>query len=143
MLHVVLDTNQFVSSMLVRHGLPAQVIDAWRRREYLLVTSPALIAEIRTTLDYPRIRHKYHITDAQVESVITLLMQDALVVPGKADTLGAIPDDPEDDQVLACAVDGEADVIVSGDRHLLDLGEYRGIPIMTAREFILRLQNIP
>jgi putative PIN family toxin of toxin-antitoxin system len=117
------------------------VIDAWRRREYLLVTSPALIAEIQATLDYPRIRRKYHITDAQVEGLIALLKQDALLVSGTADTSGAIPDDPDDDQVLACAVDGAADVIVSGDRHLLSLGEYQGIPIVTAREFTQRLRN--
>jgi predicted nucleic acid-binding protein len=41
--------------------------------------------------------------------------------------------------VLACALDGQADLIVSGDRHLLDLGEYQGIPILTAREFLERL----
>ena len=104
MLRVVLDTNQFVSSVLVRHGLPAQVIDAWRRREYLLVTSPAIMTEIRATLDYPRIRRKYPLTDEQVERLITLLEQDALVVSGKVDTEGAVPDDPDDDMVLACAV---------------------------------------
>lgn len=141
MLRVVLDTNQFVSSVLVPHGLPAQVIDAWRRREYLLVTSPALIAEIRATLNYPRLRRKYPITDEQVERLVTLLEQDALVVPGEADTSGAIADDPDDDRVLACAVDGMADLIVSGDRHLLDLRAYRGIPIVTARKFLERLQN--
>jgi len=143
MLRVVLDTNQFVSSVLVRHGLPAQVIDTWRRREYLLVTSPAIMTEIRATLDYPRIRRKYPLTDELVERLITLLEQDALVVSGKVDTEGAVPDDPDDDMVLACAVDGMADLIVSGDRHLLDLGEYRGIPIITAREFLDRLRNEP
>lgn len=143
MLRVVLDTNQFVSSVMVRHGLPAQVIDAWRRREYLLVTSPAIMTEIRATLDYPRIRRKYPLTDEQVERLITLLEQDALVVSGKVDTEGAVPDDPDDDMVLVCAVDGMADLIVSGDRHLLDLGEYRDIPIITAREFLDRLRSEP
>jgi hypothetical protein len=141
MLRVVLDTNQFVSSLLVRHGIPAQVIDAWQRREYLLVTSPALMAEVRATLDYPRIRRKYSITDERVERLITLLKQDALVVPGETNTSGAIPADPDDDKVLACAVDGIADLIVSGDRHLLDLGEFQGIPIIAAHEFLDRLQK--
>jgi putative PIN family toxin of toxin-antitoxin system len=141
MLRVVLDTNQFVSSVLVRHGLPAQVLDAWRRREYLLLISTAIVAEIRATLDYPRLRRKYPITDEQVERLITLLEQEALVVPGKANTKGAIPDDPQDEMVLACAVDGLADLIVSGDRHLLDLKEYRDIPIITAREFLERLRT--
>lgn len=143
MLRVVLDTNQFVSSVLVRRGLPAQVIDAWRQREYLLVISPEIIAEIRATLDYPHIRRKYLITDDQVERLITVLEQDALVVSGEVNTSGAIPDDPDDDKILACAVDGMVDLIVSGDRHLLALGEYEGISIITAREFLERLRSEP
>jgi putative PIN family toxin of toxin-antitoxin system len=139
MLRVVLDTNQFVSSVLVRQGMPAQVIDAWRRREFLLITSPSIIAEIRATLHYPRIRRKYPITDEDVERLIALLEQDALVVPGETDVSSAIPADPTDDMVLACAIEGRADLIVSGDHHLLDLGEYQGIPILTAHAFLEQL----
>jgi putative PIN family toxin of toxin-antitoxin system len=139
MLRVVLDTNQFVSSMLVRQGLPAQVLDAWRQRKFLLITSPSIIAEIRSTLNYPRIRRKYPLTDDDVERLITLLEQDALVAPGKINVTGVIPADPTDEMVLACAVEGQADLIVSGDHHLLDLGEYQGIPIITARKFLEQL----
>ena len=143
MLRVVLDANQFVSNVLVRQGLPAQVLDAWRRREFLLITSPFIIAEIRSTLSYPRIRRKYPLTDDDVERLVTLLEQDALVVPDELDVTGAIPADSTDDMVLACAVEGQADLIVSGDHHLLSLGEYQGIPIVTAREFLERLQTAP
>jgi predicted nucleic acid-binding protein len=48
----------------------------------------------------------------------------------------AISDDPPDNSVLACAVDGKADHIVSGDGHLLDLAVYQGIPILTARQYL-------
>jgi putative PIN family toxin of toxin-antitoxin system len=123
MLRVVLDTNQFVSSLLVRRGLPAQVLDAWRERVYLLVISPAISAEIRATLQYLRIRRKYHITSDQVERLVEVLGQDALIVPGAADTKGAIPEDPQDEMVLAWAMDGMADFIVSGYRHLLAMVE--------------------
>jgi putative PIN family toxin of toxin-antitoxin system len=143
MLKVVLDTNIFVSSLLVKAGLPAQVLDTWRERQYLLVVSPAIVAEIRATLNYPRIRRKYAITDEDVEQLVTLLERDALVVPGDADVAGAIPDDPADEIVLACAVDAQADVIVSGDRHLLELGSHRSIPILTARQFLERLNIDP
>jgi len=143
MLRVVLDTNQFVSSVLVKHGLPAQVMDAWRRREFLLITSPSIIAEIRSTLSYSRIRRKYPLTDDDVKRLVTLLEQDALIVPDEIDATGAVPPDPKDEMVLACAVEGQADLIVSGDHHLLDLGAYQGIPIVTAREFLERLQAAP
>ena len=143
MLKVVLDTNVFVSSLLVRAGLPALVLDAWRERRYLLIASPAMIAEIRATLSYPHIRRKYAITDDDVEQLVTLLGQDALLVPGGADVTGSIPRDPTDEKVLACAVEARADLIVSGDRHLLDLGAYRSIPILTVRQFLERLGATP
>jgi putative PIN family toxin of toxin-antitoxin system len=139
MLRVVLDTNIFVSSLLVKEGLPAQVLDAWRGRQYLLIISPSIIAEIRATLSYPRIRRKYGITDEDVEQLVTLLEQDALLVPAEANIAGSIPEDSADEVVLACAIDAQADVIVSGDCHLLKLGSYQAIPILTARQFLERL----
>ena len=141
MLRVVLDTNIFVSSLLVKEGLPAQVLDAWRDRKFLLATSPTLVSEIQSTLDYPRIRRKYAITDEDVEQLVILLERDALLVSGDADVAGAIPEDPTDEMVLACAVDTQADVIVSGDRHLLDMDSYRSIPILTVRQFLERLET--
>jgi len=138
-LRVVLDTNVFVSSLLVRAGPPAQVLDAWRVRRYLLVVSPAIVAEVQATLRYPRIQRKYAITEDDVKQLTELLEQDALMVPGNAGVAGTIPKDPTDEIVLACALDGQADLIVSGDRHLLDLEVYQNIPILTVREFLERL----
>ncbi len=148
MLRVVLDTNIFVSSLLVKAGVPAQVVDAWRARRYVLVVSPAIIAEARATLPYPRIRRKYSLSDEDVAQLVKLLEQDAFVVPGESDVRGAIPADPADEKILACALDGRADIIVSGNLHLLDIGAYRGIPILTARQFLDQLgreqdNNIP
>jgi putative PIN family toxin of toxin-antitoxin system len=139
MLKAVLDTNVLVSSLLVKVGLPAQVVDAWRQQQYILVSSPDLIAEVRATLNYPRLRRKYPLTDEDVGQLINLLQHDALLVPGQAQVSGVIPADPADEMVLACAVDAEADVIVSGDLHLLALWDYQGIPILTARAFLERL----
>ncbi len=138
---VVLDTNVFVSSLLVRSGLPAQVLDGWRERRYLLVTCPAILAEIRAVLGYPRIRRRYAVTDEDVEELVALLEREALVVPGEAEVERAIPEDPADERVLACAVEAEADAIVSGDQHLLGLRAYRGIPILTVREFLEWLES--
>ncbi len=139
MIRAVLDTNVLVSSLLVKVGPAARAVQAWREQRFLLVTSPALIAEVRRTLGYARLRRKYRLTDEDVEALVALLTHDALVVPGVADVWGAVPADPDDDHVLACAVDGTADVIVSGDRHLLDLGAYQDIPIIVVRAFLERL----
>lgn len=58
----------------------------------------------------------------------------SILTPGEIH-LSIIRDDPSDDRYLECAVEGEADVIVSGDHHLRDLGSYRGIPILSVKEF--------
>ncbi len=139
MLRVVLDTNIFVSSLLVKVGVPAQVLDAWRARRYMLVISQAIMAEIHATLNYGHIRRKYNITDEDVEQLMALIQQDALFVVGAANVAGAIPADPSDEKILACALDGRADLVVRGNLHLLDLGQYRGISIVNARQFLARL----
>ena len=136
MLRVVIDTNVIVSGILSRKGAPAELLNAWRDRRFLLLSSPAIVAEVRAVVQYPRIRHKYHLSDDEIEQTMTLLEHDALLVAGDADVAGSVPDDPKDEMFLACALDGQADVIVSGDHHLLGLGSYRDIQIMTARQFL-------
>jgi len=140
-LRVVLDTNVFVSSLLVKEGPAAQVLDAWRARRYLLIVSPALVAEIASTLRYPHIRRRYRITENDIQALLDLLEVDSILVPGIADVAGSIPEDPDDEIVLACALEGEADLIVSGDHHLLALGGFRGIEIVAVRRFIERLSE--
>jgi len=136
MLRVVLDTNVFISGLLSRSGASAQALDAWRERRYLLVTSIGIIAEIQAVLNYPHIRAKYAIPDEDINQLVAILNKDALLVPGEANIAGTIPSDPEDEKFLACAMESQADLIVSGDHHLLELGVYHEIPIITVRQFL-------
>jgi len=141
MLRVVLDTNVFVSSLLSTQGLPAQVLDAWREGRYMLVASPPIIAEIVEVLESPRISKKYFIRQEDIQQLVDLLKRDAILVPGRAVVKGSVPQDPRDEIFLACAIDAKADCIVSGDRHLLGLQTYRGIPILTVKEFAEKLEK--
>ncbi len=134
MLRVVVDTNQFVSSVIVPHGLPRRLIDAWKQRQFLLLSSPAMIAEVSRVLRYPRIQSKYGIDEADIAALVTLIEADAMVLPGTTE-VAAVEDDPDDEMFLACAIEGKADFIVSGDPHLLSLATFRGIPIVTVRDF--------
>ena len=70
---------------------------------------------------------------------MALLEQRAIVVPGDANVTGAIPADPKHEIILACAVDGQANLIVSGDQHLLALSDCQGIPILPVRAFLEQL----
>jgi putative PIN family toxin of toxin-antitoxin system len=141
MLHVVIDTNVIVSGILSRKGAPVELLKAWRERRFLLLTSSAIVAEVRAVLQYPRIRKKYPLSNDDIEQTIMLLEHDALLVKGDANVAGSVPDDPKDEMFLACALDGTADVIVSGDHHLLDLESYRDIQIMTPRQFLDQLRQ--
>ena len=141
MLRVVLDTNVFVSSLLSTEGTPAQLLNAWREGRYMLVTSPAIIAEVVEVLESPRISKKYLIRHQDVENLVDVLKTDAVLVPGEAGVKGSVPRDPRDEMFFACAIDANADCIVSGDRHLLDLQTFRGIPILTVNEFAEELEN--
>ena len=140
MLRVVIDTNVIVSGIISRKGAPAEILNAWRERHFLLFISPAIVAEVRSVLGYARIREKYRLSDQEIDQMISLLEHDALLVPGTADVAGSLPADSQDEMFLACAVDGGADVIVSGDHHLLDLGEYQDIPIIKAGRFLEQLK---
>ena len=73
---------------------------------------------------------------------MSFLEHDALVVAGDSNVDGSVPDDPKDEMFLACALDGGAEFIISGDHHLLDLGIYRDIPIMTPRQFQAQLAQV-
>jgi uncharacterized protein len=139
MLRVVLDTNILVSAILSKSSAPTQIVDAWRARKFLVISSEAAIFEVGKVLKDLHIIGKYRITEEQMDVLAHLLRSDALLVPGQEDVAGAIPADPTDEIFLSIALDGEARIIVSGDKHFLDLGTYRDIKILTARQFLEEL----
>jgi len=136
MLRVVLDTNIFVSAILSKSGPPVQVVNAWKAREFLLVSSESAILEIQHVLEDLHSMGKYVIIEEQIVGLLHLLREDSVIVPAQSDVTGAIPADPADELFLSIALDGEAQFIVSGDHHLLDLGTYHDIKIQTARQFL-------
>lgn len=143
MIRAVLDTSVLVSSVLVPEGIPARVVDAWRANRFVLVTSPSILAELHTTLAYPRIRKKYAITDEIVDRLLALLAMEAELTSWEPDVSRARIRDPKDEMVLACAVAGRATFVVSGDQDLLTLRAYGDIRMVTAREFLAHLEAEP
>ena len=129
MRRAVLDTNVIVSGVISPTGSPRRILIGWRRREFDLVLSPAILDEVARTLLLPRIARHYHVTAQEVTELGRLLTTRPLVLT----SVPRIPPtvrDPTDDHVLALAVAGHADHIVSGDDDLLSLGRYAGIPIL-------------
>lgn len=119
-------------------GAQAELLDAWRDRRFLLITSPLVLSEIEEVLSQTLLRQKYHLQENQIERFLNLLRMDSLQVPGLVRV--QVCRDPDDDAILGCAVEGEADYLITGDKDLLVLKKYGGTRILTARHYIERLR---
>ena len=138
MLRVVLDTSVLVSNVMSPNGVPAQVFKAWRAHCYSLFTTQAIIQELVTTLNYPRIRLKYRISEAEIQEMVGLLREYASFVPGVADVSDSMVRDPNDRMILSAVLEAKAHVLVASDKDLLVLGTYRDAEIVTPRQFLER-----
>ena len=128
-MRIVLDTNIFASALISRDGPPGRVLAEARRGHLRLVTSMDQIAELRRVLDRPRLGR--FIPAAAAQDLLGNLEQVAEVVTDLPDI--EVSPDPDDNRILATAVAGRADLIVSGDKKdMVALGEVEGIPIVTA-----------
>lgn len=142
MIRAVLDTNVLVSGLLRRHpAAPSvQLLDAWRGGDFELVLSSEILAEVERTLGKPYFRAR--LSDDQIERALTLLRRRSHLVPVSVD-VQSVATHPEDDLILATAISGPADYLVTGDRDILDLGNFRGIEIKSPRDFLNVLQSSP
>ena len=134
-MRVVLDTNQHISAIIQPKGNPAKIIRLWRVGRLELAISPPLLDEFISVAHRPRIQLKYNLSDEDIAEYFAALRTYAIVVPG-AITVEVVHDDPDDNNIIACAIDAEVDMIISGDRHLLSLHSYKGIPIVKAADFL-------
>jgi hypothetical protein len=127
---VVLDTNILISALLFR-GLPGRLVPMWQEREIVLLVSPEILKEYIKVLSYP----KFGLDEEEIKAI---LREEVLpfVEPVRPGTrIEIIKEDPSDDKFLSLAVDGNAEFLVSGDRHLLGIKKYRKIGIVTIAEF--------
>lgn len=126
---VVLDTNTLVSGIISRDGPPRRLLDGARTQAFELCSSAILLVELLDVLSRDKFVRRLEVAGLTPQGIVVDVRRlVSLVEP--ADVPRVIAADPDDDHVLACAVAARAELIVSGDRHLLDLGsDYRGIHI--------------
>ncbi len=135
---VVADTNTVVSGLLWQ-STPRQVLDAARTSTIQLFTSAILLAELEDVLSRPKFAQRLALAGTTAhELVLGYAALAAVVEPVAIEPI--IAADPDDDAVVACAVAAQANIIVSGDSHLLDLQQYHDIAILRAAELIARLR---
>ncbi len=130
MKRVVLDTNVLVSALLFGGRLDA-LIGRWKSGELIPLFSRATFAEFRRVLAYPR----FGLTGPEINVLIEEEILPWCEVVETGEEIRGVCRDPGDDIFLSCAVAAGADAIVSGDRDLLDLGAFRGIPILSVAAF--------
>ena len=124
---VVLDTNVLVSALIVRVGKPAQILRQIGKFELLI--SEEILAETERVLHYDHIQKRYHPSEEDIATYLEELRKTSILVSVKSNDQ-VIKADPDDDMFLVCATAAKASPIVSGDHHLLNMGNFGDIQIL-------------
>jgi putative PIN family toxin of toxin-antitoxin system len=125
---VVLDTNVLLSAFIFG-GNPEKLFELARTKRIQLLVSPSILAEFAA-----RLRDKFLWEDEDIADAVRTIGYCSELIKSKS-RISVLSDDP-DNRVLECAVEGNADFIVSGDHHLLDLKKFRTVRIVKASQFI-------
>jgi len=129
-MRVVLDANVYISALLVGRGCE-EILTLGRTGVIQVLLSPEIIDEVASVL-----RRKFHWSPADIRLFLDEASDLCRMIPFDPAEV-EFPADPADAKILARAVAGKADVIVTGDKkHLLPLKRYRGIPIVSPAEFL-------
>lgn len=126
-MRVVCDTNVLISGILFG-GKPRDLLRLTSSGKITNFTSPALLKELEDVLQRP----KFGLNEEKVYGIIRLFRETFSIIMPETE-LSVITDDPDDNRVLEAASAADAEAIISGDGHLLDLAEWNEIPIRTPR----------
>lgn len=129
---VVFDTNAMISGLLWK-GKPYHCLLLARSRIIQSVYCDPMLAELTEKL-----REKFKYSENQIQAVAADMRKYAEKVEISGE-LKVVRADPDDNKFIECAITGNAEFIISSDHHLLDIGEYRSIKILSPNEFISRL----
>ncbi len=142
MIRAVLDTNTLVSAVInIESSVAQEIYQSFISKRFLLIVSPSLLAELEDVLNRDRVIELHKHTAESLQKITNELANLSYIVPGKIEI--KLVRDPDDDKIIAAAVEGNVDYIVSRDKDLLDLKKCRGIKIITPERFmgILRAEN--
>jgi len=140
MLKIVIDTNVFISATITEKGKPAQILKIWREKKLEVIISPEILKEIGQVVFRHKIKKISFWTEKERYQFVEDLTRICILTPGSLQLKQAVKH-TQDLKFLVAAIEGKADYIVSGDRHLRDLGAYKGIKIVSASEFLQILEN--
>lgn len=141
MIRAVLDTNTLVSAFInVTSSVTSEIYQSAKKKHFLLVTSPQILAEIDDVLHGDRVMKFHKRSPEKLQEIINQLTNLGYIVPGN--TKIDIVRDPDDNKIVSAGVEGQANYIVTRDEDLLDLKEYRGIKMITPEDFMRILRRL-
>lgn len=120
---MVFDTNVFISAFLVPDGAADRAFRLARERRFFLVSSVPILTEAAN-----KVRNKFDQTDDDIALALKIISRAALIVRPKR-RINVLRDEP-DNRILECALEASADLVVTGDRHLLDLKRFENAAIV-------------
>ena len=124
---VVLDTNIVVSALLAKYGQPAKLFEAMINRKIENYTSREIIDEIESVFNRKEICER---TDEKAREFIVKQYKKHSKTVSPKQKLSVVEDDPKDNKFIECAVEANAQYIISGDPHLIRIAKYSGIRIL-------------
>jgi uncharacterized protein len=127
---VVIDTNVFISGIFFS-GPPSRILKAWQDDCIQIAASEDIITEYKRVIDTFSVKFE----DINFDPILELLLIEAELVPSYSFT-EPVCEDPDDDKFLACAIASKSKYIISGDKHLLNIGSYVNSSIVTPRYFL-------
>ncbi len=136
MITAVLDTNVLVSGFagfLQSTSTPGQLLHRWRNGQFELIVSAHILTELATTFANPYFQQR--LTLQQRAAALALVRSEARITPITVAVHG-VATHPEDDLMLATAVSGPAEYLITGDKPLQNLGSYQGVTILSPRAFL-------
>lgn len=139
-IRAVIDTNVLVSGIISPKGAPRKVLELARKERFKVISSASINHEILDVLHRDYIYTRYNLSEELIDDISAFLYEGSILTEDLY-AITKVKKDPEDNKFIACALEGEADYVISGDDHLLGLKHVSGIQIVNARDFLKLLEK--
>ncbi len=139
-MRAVVDADCIVAGTIAASGAAPRLLDLWRTGTFELIASPQLVQEAREALLRPRIAGRYGITPEDVEALAHRIEEESIWLADPQAPPRAVPGDPDDDYLVALALAGEAEALVTRDRHFEGV-QVGGLRILFPGVFVAELEG--
>lgn len=134
MIRITVDTNILISATFW-HGSSEKIIDQAENKDVTLVLSEQILEEYSKVLEYKEIKDKIKDKDLEIKKTMLKIRAISEIIDINS-KINLVKEDPDDNKIIECAIDGNVNYLITNDAHLLKLKEYKGIKIITPEEFL-------